>query len=186
MGPSENPTQHLERQEGRRQKRPARPSRRRPRARRCLLKGCPHRFRPEHARQRYCSPQCREAAQDWSRWKARRVYRATAAGKQKRNGQSRRYRKRVKERKPAEKETAPAAARVIARKFFRELLRPARLLRMLRAPAAVAAAAVLLACLSACHGMRFGAGAALAKKACPAPPPSGKAAPCAAAVKAKK
>lgn len=169
----------------RRQGRPARRSRR-PRARRCLLNGCPHRFRPEHARQRYCSPQCREAAREWLGWKARWVYRATAAGKQKRNRQSQPYRKRVKEREPAEKEPVPEAARVITRKFFRRLLRPARLLRMLCAPAAVTAAAVLLACLPACHGVRFGARAALAKKACLAPSPSGKAAPCAAAVKAKK
>jgi hypothetical protein len=170
----------------RRQKRPACRSRRSPRARRCLLKGCPHRFRPEHARQRYCSPRCRQAAREWSEWKSQQTYRATRAGKQKRNGQSRRYRKRVKERKTPKKTAIPEAARVIARNFFRRLLRPARLLRMLRARAAVAAAAVLFACLPACHGMRFGAGAALAKKACPAPSSSGKAAPCAAAVKAKK
>jgi hypothetical protein len=97
----------------------------RPRARLCLLKGCERRFHPEHARHRYCSQECREAARAWSEWKARQAYRATAAGKQKRNQQSQRYRKRVQERKSPEKE----AARVITKKlFFRWLLPPARLL----------------------------------------------------------
>ena len=115
MGPPENPTRHLEKQEARGRKRPVR----RPRARRCLLKGCERRFHPEHARQHYCSGDCREAARQWSEWKARRKYRATAAGKRKRNGQSQRYRKRVKERKPPEKEAVSEAARVITKKFFR-------------------------------------------------------------------
>jgi len=121
MGPPENRTPHL-----------AKPGacRRRgaPRSRRCLLKGCERRFHPEHARQRYCSEECRTAARDWSEWKARQTYRATAAGKQKRKGQSRRYRKRVKERKPPEKGALPEPARVISRDFFRRLLRPAGLL----------------------------------------------------------
>jgi hypothetical protein len=43
---------------------------RRPRTRRCLLKGCEQRFRPRQVRQRYCSDRCREAARDWSLWKA--------------------------------------------------------------------------------------------------------------------
>ena len=50
MGPPESPTSHPENQEGRR-KRMAR----RPRMRRCLLKGCEQRFHPRQARQRYCS-----------------------------------------------------------------------------------------------------------------------------------
>ncbi len=45
----------------------------------------------------------------------------------KRNGQSWRYRKRVKERKPPQKEPVPEAARVITTKLSRWLLRPARL-----------------------------------------------------------
>ena len=112
MGPPENLTPHPEKQVARR-------PRGAPRARRCLLKGCERRFHPEHARQRYCSDACREAARVWSEWKARQTYRATAAGKRTRNGQSRRYRKRVKERKPPEKEAVPEAARVITRDFFR-------------------------------------------------------------------
>jgi hypothetical protein len=111
MGPPENRTPHPAKQADR-HRRDA------PRARRCLLKGCERRFHPENARQRYCSDECRAAARDWSGWKARQTYRATAAGKQKRKGQSRRYRKRVKERKPPEKAAVPEPARVIGRDFF--------------------------------------------------------------------
>src|ERR1700733_13844585 len=118
MGPPESPTSHPENQEDGRRKRLSR----RPRSRRCLLKGCEQNFRPRRARQRYCSEQCRKAARVWSRWKAQESYRATAAGKQKRNGQSRRYRERVRSRKPAAEEAAPDAARVITKKFFRGLL----------------------------------------------------------------
>jgi len=48
--------------------------------------------------------------------------RETAAGKQQRNGQSRRYRQRVKNRKTPTGEPVPEAARVITEKFFRRLL----------------------------------------------------------------
>lgn len=178
MGPPENRTPHLAKQ-GACRRRGA------PRARRCLLKGCERRFHPKHARQRYCSDECRAAAREWSEWKAQQAYRATAAGKQKRNGQSRRYRKRVQERKPREKEAVPEAARVIPSDFFRRLLRPAWLLCMLRALAAVAAATVLLAGLPARAGVRVGARAALAPQTCPAPPLSWRATPGAAAVRAR-
>ncbi len=164
MGPSENPTSHRRKQAAARRGRPAR---RRPLPRRCLLKGCEQRFRPRHAQQRYCSAICRQAAQKWSRWKAQARYRATAAGKEKRNGQSRRYRERVRNRKQAEKEAVPEPARVITNNFFRCLLRPARLLRRIPPAAALAAAAVLLARVPARHGTRVGAGAALAENARP-------------------
>jgi hypothetical protein len=118
MGLPENPTSHPENQDVVRRKRLAR----RARTRRCLLKGCEQRFRPRHAQQRYCSEHCRKAAWVWSRWKAQESYRATAAGKQKRNGQSRRYRERVRNRKPPAGEAVADAARVIAKKFFRRLL----------------------------------------------------------------
>jgi hypothetical protein len=118
MGPFENRTDQLERQAARRQKRRSRRSRRIPRARRCLLKGCGRRFQGKHARQRYCSPECRQAARKWSEWKARLTYRATAAGKQKRTGQSRRYRKRVKEQNAPQRKAVREAARVISRNFF--------------------------------------------------------------------
>jgi hypothetical protein len=157
MGPPENPTGHPENQEGRRKRLP-----RRPRMRRCLLKGCEQRFHPRQARQRYCSELCRESARRWSRWKAQQRYRETAAGQQKRNDQSRRYRERVKDRKPAEPEAVSEVARVITTEHsFRSLLRPARLLREIRAPEAKSLAALLLRHLSARAGARPRAGAEL-------------------------
>lgn len=182
VGPPENPTRQLEKQAAQGRRRRVY----RPRARLCLLKGCERRFHPVHARQRYCSRECRAAARAWSEWKARQAYRATAAGKQKRNQQSRRYRKRIREREPREKEAAAEAARVIARKiFFRRLLPPAGLLRALLALTAIAAATVLLAGLPACPGAGLGTGTALANKTSPVSS-SHPAAACAAAVKAKK
>jgi len=125
MGPPESATRQPENQEGGRRKRLPR----RPRMRRCLQKGCEQRFVPRQARQRYCSEECREAAREWSCWKAQERYRATGAGRQQRNGQSRRYRERVKSRKPPEPEAVNEAARVITTEhFFRSLLRPAWLL----------------------------------------------------------
>ncbi len=182
MGPSENPTHPLEKQATHGRRRPGC----RPRVRVCLLKGCERRFHSEHARQRYCSQECREAARAWSGWKARQAYRATAAGKQKRNQQSQRYRKRVQERKPSGEEAVAEAARVITRKlFFRWLLPPAWLLRMLPALAAVAVATVLLPCLPARHGTSLGTGATLANKTRPVS--SFRRAPaCAAAVNAAR
>jgi hypothetical protein len=157
MGPTENPTAHPENQEGRRRRLPCRP-----RMRRCLLKGCEQRFHPRQARQRYCSQRCREAARKWSRRKAQERYRETAAGQQKRNGQSRRYRERVKSRKAPEPEAVDDGARVITSEhFFRPLLRPARLLRGIRARAAKSLATFLLACLPARAGAGPGAGAAM-------------------------
>lgn len=159
MGPPESPTRHPENQEAGRRKRAAR----RPRMRRCLLKGCEQRFHPRQARQRYCSERCREAARKWSRWKAQQRYRATRVGQQKRNGQSRCYRERVKSRKPTEPEALNEAARVITTEdFFRSSMRPAGLLRRIRAGAAKSLTALLLARLSARHGARLGAGATLA------------------------
>ena len=161
MGPPENPTGRPENQAGRRRRLP-----RRPRARLCLLKGCAKRFHPRQAGQRYCGQECREAARKWDRWKAQQRYRETAAGKQKRNGQSRRYRERVKSRKPPEAEAVNDPARVITTEhFFRLLLRPARLLRELRAPAAKSFTALLFAYLPAGAGARARTGAALERGA---------------------
>jgi hypothetical protein len=162
LGPPESATSHPENQAGGRQKRLTRRQRGAARSRRCLLKGCEQLFRPRRARQRYCSQQCRKAARAWSRWKAQESYRATAAGKQKRNGQSRRYRERVRSRKRPAGEAAGDAARVITKKFFRCLLRPAWLLCGVRAPAALAVATLLLARVPACDGARLGTRAALA------------------------
>ena len=125
MGPPESPTTRSGNQ-------PVRPERvvRRPRARLCLLKGCEQRFHPRNSCQRYCSPNCREEARKWSRWRAQQRYRATAAGQEKRNGQSRRYRERVRSRKSLAPEAVAKPARVITDNFFRGWLRPARLLRV--------------------------------------------------------
>ena len=103
------------------------------------------------------------SARKWSRWKAQQSYRATRSGQEKRNGQSRRYRERVRRRKPPEPEAVSEVARVITKEdFFRAWLRPARLLREIRAPAAKSLATLLLAGVPARHGARLGAGAALA------------------------
>ena len=157
MGPPENPTAHPENQEGRRRRLPCQP-----RKRCCLLKGCEQRFHPRQARQRYCSEECGKAAREWSRWKAQQRYRTTTAGKQKRSGQSRRYRERVRSRKTPAPEAVGDPARVITTEdFFRSLLRPAGLLRRIRAAAAKSLAALLFARVPARVGARPGTGAAL-------------------------
>src|SRR6202050_5697321 len=132
MGPPENLTDHPENQAGRRKQ-----SVRRPRARHCLLKGCEQRFHPRTANQRYCSAECRKAARKWSRWKAQHRYRATKSGRAKRTDQSRRYRERIKRRKPPEPAADNDAARVITPAyFFRAHVRPTGLLRGIHTPAA--------------------------------------------------
>lgn len=157
MGPTEHttcPSPHRE---------PGRASSRAPRSRLCLLKGCERRFFPRRPRERYCSEECRRAARRWSRWKAQQSYRATAPGKQKRNGQSRRYRQRVRDRRQAAPDNAiPESARVITKNFFRPLLRPARLLRGIHPRAAFARAALLFARLSAGHGTSLATRGAMA------------------------
>src|SRR5436305_14928146 len=141
MGPFESRTGQPENQEASRRKRLPR----QPRMRGCLLKGCEQRFHPRQARQRYCSEGCCKAARKWSRWKAQGRYRETTAGQQKRNGQSRRYRERVKSRKPSKPEAVNDPARVITTEhFFRSLLRPARLLRELCTAAAKSFTALLV------------------------------------------
>ena len=158
MGPPESPTRRGKNQVARRRKRRAW----RPRQRTCLLKGCEQKFHPRQARQRYCSERCRQEAREWSRWKAQQRYRETAAGREKRNGQSRRYRERVKSREPAEPEAVSEPARVITQEhFFRADVRPAGVLRGLCAPAAKSLAALLLRRVPAGAGARAGAGAAL-------------------------
>jgi hypothetical protein len=160
MGPFESPTGQAENQEGR-QERWAR----RPRKRHCLLKGCEHWFHPRQAHQRYCSAPCQQAARRWSGWKAQRRYRETRAGKQKRNGQSQRYRERVRRREPPEPEAVTDPARVITSEpFFRFFVRPTRLLRELRARAK-SLATLLFPGVSACAGTGPRAGTALEKGA---------------------
>ncbi len=160
MGPPESATRPRKNQAAGRRKRRA------CRLRRCLLKGCDQGFHPRQARQRYCSERCREQARKWSQWKAQQKYRTTASGKRKRNGQNVRYRERVKSRKPAESEAVSAAARVITEEhFFRAHVRPAGVLRALRAPAAKSLAALLLCSVPASAGASSRAGAALATSA---------------------
>ena len=159
MGPPENPTRHRENQAIGRRKRSLT---RRPRRRRCLLKGCERRFNPRQVHQRYCSEGCRKAAKKWLRWKAQQRYRATTSGKQKRNGQSQRYRERVKRRKAAEPETVSESARVTPPEhFFRAHVRPARLLRAIRAAATKSLTALLFAGVPASRGAGVRARAAL-------------------------
>jgi hypothetical protein len=100
---------------------------RRPRRRVCLLKGCERVFRPQQPMARYCCGACGQQARRWRQWKARRRYRQSTNGKQKRQAQSRRYRERRKEQQ-AQESAAVAAARVIPSKFFFVLLRPPGLL----------------------------------------------------------
>ena len=160
MGLFKGATGRRENQEGRRKPLP-----RRPRMRRCLLKGCERRFRPQQARQRYCSQSCREAARKWARHKAQQRYRTTTAGKQKRNDQSQRYRERVRQRQAPEPEAVEEAARVIPKNFFRRLLRSAWLLRKIRARPAKSLTTLLFANVPACTGARPPAGAALERRA---------------------
>jgi hypothetical protein len=76
-----------------------------------------------------------------------------AAGKERRNGQRRRYRQRVGNRRSATPEEAvPEAARVITHYFFRPLLRPAWLLRGIRPAEALTPPSVLFARVPARHG----------------------------------
>jgi hypothetical protein len=52
-------------------------------------------------------------------WKAQQKYRATAEGKEKRQGQCGRYRERVRTRNhPTPEEAVPEPARVITENFF--------------------------------------------------------------------
>ena len=90
---------------------------RRPLSRVCLLKGCGRVFRPQQPLARYCSEACQAEARWWRQWKARRRYRQSPNGKQKRQAQSRRYRARRKEQQ-ARETAALTAARVIPTKFF--------------------------------------------------------------------
>jgi hypothetical protein len=134
---------------------------RRPRRRVCLLKGCGRIFRPQQPMARYCSEACREEARRWRQWKARRRYRQSSNGKQKRQAQSHRYRERRKAT-PGRKTVTDSAARVISARFFFMLLRPPRVLRGIRSHPAIAPAAVLFSRLPPRAGTGSGAGAALA------------------------
>lgn len=66
--------------------------------RRCLLKGCERRFRPEQPQSRYCSSFCQQAARRWRMAKASQEYRASSKGRERRRQQNRHYRQRRRER----------------------------------------------------------------------------------------
>jgi len=83
-------------------------------------------------------------------------------GPTEKEGQGRRYRERVKSRKPPEPEAVKDPARVITiEPFFRSLLRPARLLRAIRADAAKSFTTLLLPRLPTRAGARGRTRAAL-------------------------
>jgi hypothetical protein len=67
------------------------------RKRQCLLKGCEKPFLPTTPWQRYCCPECAEAARRWSQTCANRRYRASENGKCRRREQACRYRERVRQ-----------------------------------------------------------------------------------------
>ncbi len=145
MGPTQDRTSPHPKQVRRRQGRP--------RPRWCLLKGCEKTFRPSHPQARYCSAGCREAAALWREWKAQRRYRRSARGRERRQEQGRRRRGRLSELKRRGERRAGrpigGAAWVITQQEIFVLVRPARLLRDLRAYPPVSDAAVLLAALPA-------------------------------------
>jgi hypothetical protein len=85
------------------------PGRRRPRVRRCLLKGCERLFVPEDPLSRYCGEGCRAEARRWSQREANRRYRASEGGQQCRREQACRYRQRLREKR-SRGEMAAAAA----------------------------------------------------------------------------
>jgi hypothetical protein len=90
---------------------------RRPRSRVCLLKGCGQVFRPQQPMGRYCSEACQTEARRWRQRKARRRYRQSPNGKQKRQAQSRRYRERRKDQQ-ARESAVVTVARVIPTNCF--------------------------------------------------------------------
>ena len=62
----------------------------------CLLKGCERPFLPCCPQQRYCDTECQKKAAAWRSMKARRAWRTSRKGQQKRCAQARRRRERQK------------------------------------------------------------------------------------------
>ena len=91
--------------------RPARqvPDPRRPRSRRCLLKGCERDFIPDDPLSRYCDKACSAEARRWSQREANRRYRASEGGRRRRREQACRYRQRQRERRACAEIAAEAA-----------------------------------------------------------------------------
>lgn len=78
-----------------------------PCCRRCLLKNCERWFLPARPQARYCSLECREAAEHWRSWHASQTYRATVRGKERRREQARRHRERAQQRPTLAESAAP-------------------------------------------------------------------------------
>lgn len=74
---------------------------RRPRRRKCVLKGCECWFQPKQPQERYCSDECRQEGTRWRRWRASQSWRASERGKERRRCQSQRYRERRRQRREA-------------------------------------------------------------------------------------
>ena len=84
------------------------PGSRRPRARRCLLKGCEREFVPVEPLSRYCGTGCTAEARRWSQRAANRRYRASEGGRRCRREQACRYRQRLRERRACAENAADA------------------------------------------------------------------------------
>ena len=85
------------------------PAPRRPRVRRCLLKGCEGNFVPDDPLSRYCGRGCSAEARRWSQREANRRYRASEGGRRCRREQACRYRQRLRERRMSAEIAAEAA-----------------------------------------------------------------------------
>jgi|SRR5580693_8331279 hypothetical protein len=97
---------------------------RRPRSRKCLLKGCGNNFRPAREMARYCSDECRKQARLWSQWKSRQRYRQSEKGREKRQQQSERYRQQMQVGRQANREEGArgSSPSITVKIFFRRLL----------------------------------------------------------------
>jgi hypothetical protein len=166
MSPSQNPSSSPPEKQCLREPSPPKRRARRPRSRRCLLKGCERIFRTRHPLARCCCSACREAARQWKKWKAQQRYRKSPSGREKRQAQCRRNRERHKAAGFLQKKsTCSSVARVIPIGFF--FVRPARLLSGIRAHHAVAPAEVLFPGLPPRSGAGSEAREALAQNISP-------------------
>ena len=64
----------------------------------CLNEPCERNFQPTHHLDRYCGPECLDAARRWQLRFANQIYRQSAGGKLRRKEQAQRYRLNLKER----------------------------------------------------------------------------------------
>src|SRR5580692_2535975 len=123
MSPSQDPSIVQTNQENHKKKK-RNEAARRPRSRKCLLKGCEKSFRPAHPIARYCSEGCRKQARQWSQWKSRQRYRQSEKGREKRQQQSERYRRQMQVGRQANREEGArgSSPSITVKIFFRRLL----------------------------------------------------------------